>query len=95
MSLFPTSGYLTNALSKDNRPLRDVFDEHYQDIFIKVKQWGAFEESDIEANGLHEYRDGTLPDFVAKFNQELDSKPGLDPEVCCFLDHRFDADGPL
>jgi hypothetical protein len=93
MSLFPTSGYLTNALSKDDRPVNLQFVQDYEDIFIKVKEWGAFERSDIDRNGLRIYVDGTVPDFVAKFKQELDSKPGLDPDVCCFLDYCFDADG--
>ena len=95
MSLSPTSGYLTNTLSKDNRPVHHEFVEHYQDIFIKVKRWGAFESSDLDTNGLHIYDEGPVPDFVAKFKQDLDNKPGLDPDVCCFLDYYFDADRSL
>ncbi len=58
-----------------------------------MKEWGAFESSDIERNGIHRCDDGTpVPDFVTKFEQELDSKAGLAPDVCRFLDYSFDAD---
>jgi hypothetical protein len=59
-----------------------------------VKRCGAFESSDIERNGLHAYV-GTVPDFVAEFQRKLDGKPGLAPDVCCFLDHSADADRPM
>ena len=39
-----------------------------------MKQWGAFEASDIRRNGLDIYVNGTVPNFVAEFEQELDSK---------------------
>jgi hypothetical protein len=65
---------------------------NYEDIFIKVKEWGAFEGSDIEGNGLREYGGGTVPDFVADFERELDGKPRLASDVCCFLDYSFDTD---
>ena len=66
----------------------------YEDIFIKVKEWGTFESSDIERNGIQICGDdGTqVPDFVAEFERELDIKPGLAPDVCCFLYYSFDAD---
>ena len=93
MSLFPSSRYLTNALPEGD--VDSALVREYEDIFIKVNNWGTFEDSDIEQNGLRqyvEYVDGTVPDFVAEFERELDSKPGLAPDVSCFLDHSFDAD---
>jgi hypothetical protein len=61
-----------------------------------VKEWGAFESSDIERNGIHRCDGGTpVPDFVTKFEQELDSKPGLAPDVRCSLDYSSDADGSM
>jgi hypothetical protein len=66
----------------------------YEDIFIKVKEWGAFDGSDIERSGIRMFSEGCapVPDFVANLEQKLDSKPGLDPDVCFFLDHCFNAD---
>jgi hypothetical protein len=43
--------------------------------------WGSFEISDIDLNNIP-----LVSDFVTKFEQELDSEPGLPPDVCCFLD---------
>jgi hypothetical protein len=59
-----------------------------------VKAWGTFESSDIENNGL-QMPCNEVPEFVAEFEQKLDRKPGLAPDVCCFLDHSFDADGSI
>ncbi|KAF8490351.1 hypothetical protein F5888DRAFT_1129431 [Russula emetica] len=42
------------------------------------------------------YGDGQwtpVPDFVLKFERDLHGKPGVAPDVCCFLDYSFDADG--
>ena len=64
----------------------------YKDIFIKVKKWGAFEWSDVRRNGLNILYTGTAPEFVVDFEQKLNSKPCLAPDVCRFLDHSFDAD---
>jgi len=72
------------------------FVKEYENIFIKVKEWDAFDDSDIERNGLREHRDvdGTpAPEFVSEFEQKLDRKPGLATDVCCFLDYSFDVDG--
>jgi hypothetical protein len=55
----------------------------YADIFIKVKGWGAFYESDIGENKIYEYC--TVPGFVAELEQELDRKLGLSPNVCYFV----------
>lgn len=60
-----------------------------------MKEWGAFESSDIVRDALHIYIGGTAPDFVTDFERELDSKPSLAPDVCCFLDHFFHADGSM
>jgi hypothetical protein len=72
------------------------FVKEYENIFIKVKEWDAFDDSDIERNGLREHRDWTpAPEFVSEFEQELDRKPGLATDVCCFLDYSFDVDGSM
>ena len=84
-----------NALPEGDKPVDSGLVREYEDIFIKVKQWGTFESSDIERNGLRIYVDGTVPDFVAEFERELHRKAGLAPEVCCFLDYSFDADGSM
>jgi len=97
-SLCPSSVYLTNAPCEGDgfvQRLDSALVSEYEDIFIKVKEWGAFEMSDIERNGLRQFVGGTVPDFVAKFERELHSKAGLAPEVRRFLDHSFDADGPM
>ncbi len=36
-----------------------------------------------------------VPDVVTDLEQDLDSRPGLAADVCCFLDHSFDADGSM
>ena len=41
--------------------------------------------SDIEENGLQIHYYGAVPEFVAEFEQKLDSKPGLAPDVCTLL----------
>jgi hypothetical protein len=89
------SGYLTNALPEGGVPVGSALIRDYQDAFIKVKTWGTFESSDIENNGLKMPYRGKVPEFVAKFEQKLDCKPGLTPDVCCFLGHSFDADGSI
>jgi hypothetical protein len=73
-------------------PAEDKFVKEYKDIFIKVKPWGAFQGSDIELNGIHMHSTRAVPDFVANFERELDSKPGVAHDVRCFLHHIFDAD---
>jgi hypothetical protein len=83
-SLCPSSGYLTNTLSEDAEdkhfPYSDPF-KVYEDIFIDVKMWGSFEISDTDLSNIP-----SVSDFVTKFEQEQDSKPGLPPDVCYFLD---------
>ena len=92
-SLCPSSGYLTNALHEGDKPVDWNLVREYQDIFINVKEWGAFGASDISRNGLRIYVDDGVPDFVAKFEVEFDSKPSLAPDVCCFLGNSFDTNG--
>jgi hypothetical protein len=58
--------------------------EEYNDFFIEVTKWGAFESSDIELSNVWEAT--SVPDFVAEFEGKLDNKPGLAPDVRCFLD---------
>jgi hypothetical protein len=89
--LFALDQDLTNPLLEGEA----VNYREYEDIFIEVKQWGAFEGSDIEENGLRSYGDGTVPDFVVEFERKLDGKPSLAADVCCFLDHSSDADGSM
>ena len=62
-----------------------------------MKEWGTFEGSDIDRNGIRMFSEGRIPalDFVANLEEKLDSKPGLDSEVCCFLGHSFRADGSM
>jgi hypothetical protein len=88
-TLSPSLGYLTNAPPEG---VGASLVKEYKDILIKVGEWGAFEASDIKRNDLDIFFHGTVPDFVAKFERELDRKPGLAPDVCCLLDHTFDAD---
>jgi hypothetical protein len=87
--------YLTSAFPEGETLVDSDFVRRYEDIFINVNQWGAFEGSDIERNSLRECVHGRVPDFVAKFERELDGKPRLDPDVCCFLDCSSNADGSM
>lgn len=85
-----------NPLPEGDRSVGLGFVRDYEDIFIKVKKWGAFEVTDMWWNISGERERYTpVPDFVANLEQELDSKPGLDSDVCCFLDHSFYADEPM
>jgi hypothetical protein len=93
-SLCPSLGYLTNALPEGDEVPDSGLVREYEDIFIKVVESGAFESSDIERNGIRISKT-LVPSFVVKFEQELDSKPGLAPDVCCFLDYSLDADGSV
>lgn len=68
------------------------FVRDYENVFIKVKEWGRFDDSNIERNGLHSHRCGTQPpEFVAEFERKLVSKPCVAADVCCFLDYSFYA----
>jgi hypothetical protein len=89
-----SSGYLTSAFPEGEMRVDSDFVRRYEDVFINVNQWGALEDSDIERS-LREHLYGKVPDFVVKFERELDGKPGLDPDVCCFLDSSSDADGSM
>ena len=79
-----SSAYLMNALPEDDRSIDSGLVREYEDIFIRVKQWGAFEDSDIVRNDLCEDGSQQKPDFVAELERKLDSEPGLAPDVCCF-----------
>jgi hypothetical protein len=84
------------VLPEAHKPVNSDLVIEYENLFIKVKEWDAFDDSDVERNGLCEYDDGIpVPEFVAEFEQKLDSKPGVAPDVCCFLDYSFDADGSM
>jgi len=72
--------------------LDSAFVKEYEDIFIKVKEWGIFQHSDIARNGI--YDDSiTAPngDFVTEFERMLDRKPGLRLDLGCFVDSRSRA----
>ena len=54
----------------------------YGDTFIKVNDWQTFQETDIGLNYMSHQEDRhPAPDFVKKFEQMLDRKPGLRPEA--------------
>ncbi len=54
--------------------------QEYKDIFLKVKNWGKLEESDIERNQIEEAQYVmTIPNFVATFERKLVRKPRLPP----------------
>ena len=57
----------------------------YQDLFIKVKEWGkAFVNSDLnEGNDVNSSK--VVPDFVKNLEGQLDRKPSLNSDVCFFL----------
>jgi hypothetical protein len=77
---------------EDDKSVDLNFVKEYERIFIKVKEWGAFDDSDIQRNGLCSHRRRTqTPEFVAEFERKLVSKPCPAPDVCCFLDYSFDA----
>jgi hypothetical protein len=59
----------------------------FEDIFINVHEWEIFQESDIDLNNILEASNEIpAPDFVTNFERMLDRKPGLRPEVPCYLD---------
>ena len=41
--------------AKSNSVLDSAFVKKYEDIFIKVKEWGVFHHSDIERNRIYGY----------------------------------------
>ncbi len=96
-SLCPSSGYLSIPLPEGDKPVDSVFVREYEDIFVKVKQWGAFEEFDVVGDEIHMCSEvgAPVPDVVTDLERELDSRPGLALDVCCFLDHSFDAEGSM
>jgi hypothetical protein len=72
-----------NTLREVEEILNSALVEKYEDIFIKVEKRGSYRESDIDENDI--WLETSAPDFVSDFEQELDSKPGLAVDVCCFL----------
>ena len=70
--------------------LDSAFVKKYEDIFIKVNEWGIFQNSDIELNDICDALTIT-PNFVTEFERMLDRKPGLRLDVGCFLDSRSRA----
>lgn len=61
--------------------------EPYKDMFIKVNRWGHFNKSDIGLNDIHVVLPEThIPAFVTMFEQMLESRPGLHPDVPSALD---------
>jgi len=58
----------------------------YGVMFIKVNEWKKFQETDIALNHIsHEEDTHPAPDFVTKFEQMLDRKPGLSGEAVRFV----------
>ena len=87
------SGYLTNALPEGDEYLDSALIKYYEDIFISVGQFGAFESSDLDLSYISRYHDATpVPDFVAESERDLQRKSGLATDVCYFLDYSFHAD---
>jgi len=58
---------------------------------------GSPEESDIVGDEIYMRSEvgAPVPDVVTDIERDLDSRPGLAADVCCFLDHSFDADGSM
>jgi hypothetical protein len=80
---------LTNMLPEDVNDELVYSDpiKTYQNIFIKVNNWGQFEQPDIQRNNKSEERNmATAPNFVANFERTLERKSRLVPDVRCFLD---------
>ena len=90
----------SSSASLTNTPPEAIDDEviysdlikEYQNIFIKVNEWGKFEESDIRRNDISEVQDQGLipvPNFVASFEQKLEKMPDvryfLDLSICCSI----------
>ena len=89
MSLCLGQDILRTRCLEDNQPVDSDFVRDYKETFIKVKEWGAFNDYDIQGNGLRSHRRETQPpEFVADFERKLLSKPRLAPDVC---DYSFDA----
>ena len=76
-----------NALLEGIGPISSALVTEYEDIFIKVEDWGTFRSSDIRRNGLYLYApEDPVPDFVTERERELDREPGVAADVCRFLD---------
>jgi len=83
-SLCPSSEYLTNTLPvveyNQERIVRVEPLQVYKDIFIKVKNWGKFEHSDIARNQLYDAQDiMVMPDLVTAFEQQVGQKATSTP----------------
>jgi len=53
----------------------------YQGISIVAHEWGSFQFADFEPNDVK--RAASAPDFVTKFEQELDKRSGVTADVRC------------
>ena len=83
LRLFAGSECLTNTLPE----VQEVDGvQEYRDIFLKVKDWENFQESDIERNRIEEAENITIPAFVTTFERMLLRKPCLSPDVRCVPD---------
>jgi hypothetical protein len=68
---------MTNAPHEGDKPVDpDLVQEYEDSFFLKAKEWGSFEDSDIRRNSFRKYDGTRVPDFVAEFERKLDSKPG-------------------
>jgi hypothetical protein len=70
-----------------NRLTYDGIDE-YQDVFIKVAEFGKFQPSDISRNGI-EVAQGSIPDFVKEYQDKLGRKPSISKNVSRILNTLF------
>ena len=77
----------TNTLPEDEPIVQPSLLQVYEEIFVKVKNWGSFEESDLGRNEIWSAQEGVvIPDFVQIFERKLVRKPRLDANVRCFFD---------
>ena len=82
----PSSARLTNTLLKGERVLDSDLVNNYKAFFINVERFdsGNLRQSDIELNEIVE--ESRPPEFVTEFEERLDSRPGIAPDVCNLFD---------
>jgi hypothetical protein len=52
----------------------------YENIFVKLRKWGKFEDADLDLNDMRR-APVQVPDFVAEFRRRLCIRPGLATHV--------------
>jgi hypothetical protein len=82
-----SSSYLTTTLPKGAmQGIHRAGDlQDYEDIFVKVREWGKFEHSDIGRNNILDAQDNGISasTFVTTFERMLERKPRC--SVCGFV----------